>query len=96
LALSSTAEKKLSAYTPQSSTEPLLTMIRFLRQNAEILTAVCVLASLLIGGSLLYVKIQSDEAGQAELDALVVSEPAKHQVAVPTAAPTPTMTATKP
>lgn len=60
-------------------------MIRFLRQYAEILTGVCVLASVLIGGSLLYVKIQAEKAGQAQLDALVSPAPVK--VPAPASAP---------
>jgi hypothetical protein len=69
---------------PNAIPELFLTMIRFLRQYAEILTGVCVLAAVLMGGSLLYVKIQADKAGQAQLDALVVPAPAK--TAAPAAA----------
>jgi hypothetical protein len=51
-------------------------MIRFLRQNAEIITSICVVLSLLIGGSFLYMSQQAQEAGQAELDAITAASPA--------------------
>lgn len=52
-------------------------MIRFLRQNAEIITTICVVLSLLIGGTFLYLSSKAQAAGQAELDAVRASEPVK-------------------
>jgi hypothetical protein len=52
-------------------------MIRFLRQNAEIITSICVVLSLLIGGTFLYMSQQAQQAGQDELDAIINTEPQK-------------------
>lgn len=52
-------------------------MIRFLRQNAEICTSICVVLALLIGGSFLYQSQQAQKAGQAELDAIMTPEKSK-------------------
>ena len=50
-------------------------MIRFLRQNAEIITTICVALSVLIGGTFLYMSQQAQQAGQAELDAIQAEAP---------------------
>lgn len=68
-------------------------MIRFLRQNAEIITTICVALSLLIGGTFLYMSHQAQQAGQAELDAILSEAPKSTgavRPAVPAAPVTPT------
>lgn len=69
-------------------------MIRFLRQNAEIITTICVVLSVLIGGTFLYMSRQAQQAGQAELDAILSEAPkaagaVRPAVTAPVVTPTP-------
>lgn len=51
-------------------------MMRFLRENAELITSICVVLSLLLGGALLYLKNRADTPPEIPVTAVTVPAPA--------------------
>lgn len=51
-------------------------MMRFLRENAELITSICVVLSLLLGGALLYLKNRAETPPDIPVTAVTVPAPA--------------------